>query len=150
MIRKFLGWGFRLAVFVGALMAIGLTLASCKLGPPQVPVNTLPLPIVRDCAPGFVAAPERVWTAPVSAVIDGDSFCLAQPGGDVEIRIARYNAPEWDEPGGDAARARTGEILRLGSPLTCTSRARSYDRVIADCQLADGRDLADVLKGEAP
>ena len=70
----------------------------------------------------------------------------------VEIRIARYSAPEWDEPGGPEARARMAEILRAGGPVTCASRARSYDRLIADCRLADGRDLADTLKaaGQPP
>lgn len=146
MIRKYLHGGYRLAVFVGALVAIGLVLQGCATRPPEAPAAALPLAVVRDCAPGFVAAPAPVWTAEASAVIDGDSFCL----GEVEIRLARYSAPEWDEPGGPDARARTLLILQAHGPLTCTSRARSYDRVIADCVLADGRDLADVLKGAGP
>lgn len=145
--RKTLFNIYRLSVFIGALVALGLVLAGCANTPETAPETAsapAPLPVVRDCAPGFVAAPGAVWTAPATAVIDSDSFCLE----DVEIRIARYSAPEWDEPGGAEARARTGEILAAGNPLTCTSRARSYDRVVADCELADGRDLAAVLKGE--
>lgn len=150
MIRKYLHGGYRLAVFVGALVAIALVLQGCASGPPEAVPAPEALPIVRDCAPDYVAAPARVWTAPASAVIDGDSFCLSREGGDVEIRIARYSAPEWDEPGGPEARRRTAAILQTHGPLTCTSRARSYDRVVADCALADGRDLASVLKGAGP
>lgn len=146
MIGRYLHAGCRLAVFVGALVAIGLVLAGCAARPPEAVPVAEPLPVVRDCAPGFVAAPEAVWTGEASAVIDGDSFCM----GEVEIRLARYSAPEWDAPGGPEARARTLLILQAHGPLTCASRARSYDRVIADCQLADGRDLAGVLKGGEP
>lgn len=138
-------WHAQIVGVAGMAIAVVIAMAalSACVSAPEVASVAEPLPVVRDCAPGFVAAPEPVWTAPATAVIDGDSFCL----GEVEIRIARYSAPEWDQPGGAEARDRTGGILAGGNPLTCTSRARSYDRVVADCLLADGRDLAKTLKG---
>ncbi|MFN7178360.1 nuclease [Hyphomonas sp.] len=101
------------------------------------------LPMVRDCAPGgFVGFPETVWTAEATAVIDGDSFCL----GEAEIRLRRFNAPEWDEPGGPEARAVLAQILAARGPVTCEAKARHGDRVIAACTLADGESLDDALR----
>jgi micrococcal nuclease len=106
------------------------------------PARPEPLPIVRDCAPGgFVALREPVWTGAATAIIDGDSFCL----GEAEIRLQRFDAPEWDEAGGPEARDALGALLARG-PVTCEARARSYDRVIAACSLVDGKRIEDALK----
>ncbi|MBI1401441.1 hypothetical protein [Hyphomonas sp.] len=124
------------------LSLFGLAACASAPAPPH-------LPEVRDCAPGaFVALPEPVWTAPATAVIDGDSFCM----GAAEIRLQGYSAPEWDAPGGPEARARLAELLAARGPVTCTAKARSYDRVIAACTLPDGERLEAVLKreGSAP
>lgn len=102
-----------------------------------------PLPIVRDCSRDD-PFPERHFSGRATAVIDGDSFCL----GDFEIRLRRFNAPEWNEPGGPEATARLSAVLGQAGELACEGFARSWDRVIAECHLSDGRELGAVLKGE--
>ncbi|MEO0642815.1 MAG: hypothetical protein AAFY47_05265 [Pseudomonadota bacterium] len=105
-----------------------------------------PLAKVRDCADGpFVPSPALVWTAHATAIIDGDSFCM----GAVEIRTQRWNAPEWNEPGGERVAADLAALLAAYGPLTCEAKARSYDRVIARCSLSDGTELRSAMRAIA-
>lgn len=125
--------GFTLSVTAGA---IALTIEAGGVGPPK-------LEKVRDCTPGdFVPAPSDPWTGRATAFIDGDSFCMD----DVEIRTQRWNAPEWDEEDGPETAQVLSLILQFRGPLTCEPKARSYDRVIARCTLADGTPLRDAMK----
>lgn len=103
-------------------------------------------------APGW-ARPGHVVSGPVRYVGDGDSLCVgraADPASWVEIRLADFNAPELNAPGGRAARAAL-ERLTKGRTLICTAvrgrggRAVSYDRLIAVCRLS-GVSLADRLR----
>lgn len=121
-----------------------LVLAACAAPAPVA--TAAPLPYVADCSPDDPRNPSKVWTAMATAVIDGDSFCM----GEVEIRTRRYDAPEWNEPGGPEARERLRDILSASGPLTCEGFARSYDRIIAACTLSDGRGLDKALKEAAP
>lgn len=76
----------------------------------------------------------------VERVIDGDTFVLV--GGD-RIRVAYVDTPERGQPGFDEARQRTRELVADG--VRCEPVGRSYDRIVGDCQLADGRWLHVVL-----
>lgn len=104
--------------------------------------HAAPLPVVRDCAPGFVRNPTKVWSAQPTAVIDGDSFCM----GDVEVRMRRFNAPEWNEPGGPEAREKLRRLLSGKGKITCEGFGRSGDRVVASCKLRDGRSIDQLMK----
>ena len=44
--------------------------------------------------------------------------------------------------GGAKGRWKTGHIAVSARPMHCTRVGRSYDRVVATCTLADGRDLS--------
>lgn len=120
-----------------AALAI-LMSAGCTSRPPA----REPLPLVRDCSDANVV-PARGTTivSAATAVIDGDSFCL----GEIEIRLRDFNAPEWDEPGGAEARARLADLLGSAGQVTCEIKARSYDRALGVCRLADGAPLRDRL-----
>lgn len=122
-----------------------LLLAACAA--PDAAPQPAQLPVIRDCAPGFTRNETKVWTGAPTAVIDGDSFCM----GDVEVRLRRFNAPEWDEPGGPEATERLRALLSASPSVTCEGFARHGDRVIAECTLADGRSLDRTLKaGDRP
>ena len=71
-------------------------------------------------------------------VIDGDTIIID----DTRIRLAGIDAPELDHPYGKQAK---WAMVQLCKGQTVTARIRpelSYDRVVAECSLPDGRDLA--------
>lgn len=71
-------------------------------------------------------------------VIDGDTIVINE----VRLRLAGIDAPELDHPWGQRAK---WALVQLCKGQTITARIRpelSYDRVVADCFLPDGRDLA--------
>ena len=82
-------------------------------------------------------------SAAVSKVIDGDTFALQ--GESRRIRVWGLDAPEWNRPGGADATA-TMRRLVSGISLHCSQRdIDRYDRIVAQCFLPDGRDIAAVM-----
>ncbi len=91
-----------------------------------VVVTTPPPPIVQTVLSG------RCW------VVDGDTIIIDS----VRIRLAGIDAPELDHPWGKQSK---WALVQLCKGQTITARIRpelSYDRVVADCVLPDGRDLS--------
>jgi endonuclease YncB( thermonuclease family) len=92
-----------------------------------------------------VAAPAAPLSPPKETVlqgrcwvIDGDTIVI----GDVHIRIAGIDAPELDHPWGQRSK---WALVQLCKGQTVTARIRpelSYDRLVAECFLPDGRDIA--------
>lgn len=71
-------------------------------------------------------------------VIDGDTIVI----GTQHIRLAGIDAPELDHPWGQQSK---WAMVKLCKGQTITARIKpevSYDRVVAECFLPDGRDLA--------
>lgn len=71
-------------------------------------------------------------------VVDGDTIVIDK----VHIRLAGIDAPELDHPWGNQSK---WALVQLCKGQTVTARIRpelSYDRVVAECFLPDGRDLA--------
>jgi len=61
---------------------------------------------------------------------------------DVRVRLAGIDAPELDHPWGQKSK---WALVQLCKGQTVTARIRpelSYDRLVAECFLADGRDLS--------
>lgn len=82
---------------------------------------------------------------------DGDSLCVgpsSNPGTWIEIREARWFAPELHEPGGHQAKAVMDRLV--GHRAVCTverghnGSTRSYDRVIAACAV-DGQPIGKIM-----
>lgn len=111
-------------------------LLSVKAARPS-PQRKWPDPII--IIPQPVPAPQtqtilhgRCW------VVDGDTIVIDS----VRIRLAGIDAPELDHPFGKQAK---WALVQLCKGQIVTARIRpelSYDRVVADCFLADGRDLS--------
>jgi len=83
-------------------------------------------------------------TGRVTHVRDGDTVEVD----DIAVRIANLDCPER---GTDAGWRATRAMYRLSEagPLTCRlSGRRSYDREVGTCQMADGRDLGQVMISE--
>lgn len=102
--------------------------------------------------------PGQVITAPIIYAGDGDSFCLAlgrDPSRWLEVREARWFAPELREPGGQEAKRVMDRLV--GRRAVCTvergrgGSTRSYDRVIAACRV-EGLPIAEHMRraGIAP
>jgi micrococcal nuclease len=71
-------------------------------------------------------------------VVDGDTIVID----DVRLRLAGIDAPELDHPYGKQSK---WALVQLCKGQTITARIKpesSYDRVVAECYLPDGRDLA--------
>ena len=71
-------------------------------------------------------------------VVDGDTIVIDK----VHIRLAGIDAPELDHPFGQQSK---WALIKLCRGQTITARIKpemSYNRVVAECLLPDGRDLA--------
>lgn len=89
----------------------------------------------RHWAPA--AQSERVLRG-TSWVVDGDTIIIDR----VSIRLAGIDAPELDHPFGQQSK---WALVQLCKGQVVTARIKpemSYDRVVAQCFLPDGRDLA--------
>lgn len=91
----------------------------------------------------IVNTPEPTQQAPVILqgrcwVVDGDTIVIDK----THIRLAGIDAPELDHPFGKQSK---WALVQLCKGQTITAHIRpelSYDRVVAECYLSDGRDLA--------
>jgi len=130
MLRPFIG---RLAI-VGAILAIAT-------------------PVVADPCEAPVAGykPGQKITGLVRYAGDGDSLCVgmsSDPSTWVEIREARWFAPELNEPGGRQAKKAMDRLV--GRRAICTverghnGSTRSYDRVIAAC-VVNGQPISRIM-----
>lgn len=71
-------------------------------------------------------------------VVDGDTIVINK----THLRLAGIDAPELDHPFGQQSK---WALVKLCRGQTITARIKpemSYDRVVAECFLPDGRDLA--------
>ena len=108
--------------------ALALILFGCAPPPPQQ----------TDVPQGSAA-----FAATVSKVIDGDTFALQ--GESRRIRVWGLDAPEWNRPGGADATATMRQLVS-GQRLQCQIRdVDRYERIVAQCFLPDGRDIAAVM-----
>lgn len=120
--------------------------AAATYGVPQVSRD-----LAAPSAPAAAEArvPTAILTARVTKIIDGDGLVLA---GGREIRLGDFNAPEWNQPGGEEARRALSDIAH-GQTVSCTpcegarraGRCMSYDRLIATCRLR-GQRLGDLMR----
>jgi endonuclease YncB( thermonuclease family) len=77
------------------------------------------------------------WTGQVTFVRDGDTIEVRG----LPIRLNGLAAPEWDEPGGDAAMDAMIELVE-GRTLRCELNGeRTHDRCVGVCYL-DGADIS--------
>lgn len=89
---------------------------------------------------GQIAAETNSVSGTVSRVTDGDTFHLS--GLDPAIRVWGLDAPERKQAGGSEA-TRAMRSLISGATLDCRVRdIDRYDRLVAQCFLPDGRDIA--------
>lgn len=74
-------------------------------------------------------------------VIDGDTIVIAHE----RIRLQNFNAPELDQPGGLAAKAKLQSITR-GKTVHCDGKARDrYARLVARCSV-NGLDIGQEMR----
>jgi micrococcal nuclease len=118
-------------------------IATPRTPPPRSAASPLPdRPLPREmrfpvAQPNQPQPPEviirgRCW------VIDGDTIVIDN----LHIRLAGIDAPELDHPWGQQSK---WAMVKLCKGQTVTARIKpelSYDRVVAECFLPDGRDLA--------
>ncbi|WP_420710086.1 thermonuclease family protein [Rhizobium sp. 'Codium 1'] len=94
--------------------------------PPVVVVHLKPEPVSERILRG------QCW------VVDGDTIVIDG----THIRIAGIDAPELDHPWGKKSK---WTLVQMCKGQVVTARLRpdlSYDRVVAECFLPDGRDIA--------
>lgn len=80
----------------------------------------------------------------VTHIRDGDTIEVAR----VPVRFSRLDCAELGTDEGERAKRRMVELAN-GKAVVCRLSGRqSYDRMVGDCKLADGRDLASVMVSE--
>lgn len=100
----------------------------------------------RGPLPGYLAQ-GATFSGRVVYIGDGDSLCVSHGGGAetwVEVRLADFYAPELHSAGGPEAKAALSK-LALGRNANCLAGRRSYDRVVARCEIG-GRSIGDSLR----
>lgn len=91
-------------------------------------------------SPIALAEEAPILEARVSKILDGDTFTLK--GESRRIRVWGLDAPEWNHHGGSAATATLRRLIS-GKRLRCAVLdIDRYGRLVAQCQLPDGRDIA--------
>jgi micrococcal nuclease len=103
----------------------------------QRPPSNRRSPVVVLSRPQAKAAQVEVITGPCH-VIDGDTIVINRR----HIRLAGIDAPELDHPFGQQAK---WAMVKLCKGQVITARLKpelSHDRLVAECFLPDGRDLA--------
>ncbi|WP_300573534.1 nuclease [Phenylobacterium sp.] len=89
----------------------------------------------------------EVFAGQVRYVGDGDGLCVgpsSDPATWIEVRVADFYAPELNEPGGREAKV-TLERIAKGRPAKCIAGHRSWDRVVAVCEIG-GRSVGDMMR----
>lgn len=100
-----------------------------------------------DPCEGLLPAAGTHFSGPVRYIADGDGLCVgasADPASWIEVRLADFYAAELSAPGGEQAKAALSAIAR-GRTVSCQAGRRSYDRVVADCNL-NGAALGDLMR----
>lgn len=113
------------------VLAIALTAAPAS-ATPDVTCNA-PLP-----------AKDKDFGGEVTFVASGHVMCVGRELGGIAVRLADFNAPEPDAPGGQAARA-TLSYYALSKTVACHSHKRAKKHVVALCTV-NGRKLGDLLR----
>jgi len=107
-----------------------------------VPVRPPDRPIPREMrfpvTPPNQPQPQETIVSGKCWVIDGDTIVIDR----LHIRLAGIDAPELDHPWGQQSK---WALVKLCKGQTVTARLKpdmSHDRLVAECFLPDGRDLA--------
>ncbi|WP_323042920.1 thermonuclease family protein [Gemmobacter sp.] len=112
-------------------------------GWPIIVKMLVPILVVLVVLVSSLSAQTDTVSGKVRHVTDGDTFSLR--GIDQSIRVWGLDAPERNERGASAATS----ILRgliSGQSLTCRVRdIDRYGRIVGQCFLPDGRDIAAVM-----
>ncbi len=125
------------------LFRIILRLFFAPRRPPRRPVPPLAPQLPREMRTGVVwpappAPPPQTELRGPCWVIDGDTIIIDK----IRIRIAGIDAPELEHPFGKQSK---WALVKLCKGQVVTARIKpelSYDRMVAECFLPDGRDLA--------
>jgi micrococcal nuclease len=108
---------------------------SAPMRPPDRPIpREMRFPVAQPNRP----QPQETIVSGWCRVIDGDTIVI----NGMHIRLAGIDAPELDHPWGHQSK---WAMVKLCKGQTVTARIKpymSYDRVVAECFLPDGRDLA--------
>lgn len=107
-----------------------------QVAPPLTPQLPREMRVVV-AHPSRPPPPDAILSGPCW-VVDGDTIIIDN----VRIRLAGIDAPELDHPWGQQAK---WTLVKLCKGQIVTARLKpelSYDRVVAECFLPDGRDLA--------
>jgi len=94
--------------------------------------------VLLDPVPAARVVPSERISGMPTRVIDGDTFDF----GPLRVRLESVDAPEMSTPHGEPARRHLASLIAAGGPIRCEDTgARTYDRIVAHCVTAQGRDL---------
>lgn len=121
-------------------MLVRLFVGSKRRPPP--PAWELPRPIWQN---SVIVVPQPAPVIPLETVlrgrcwvVDGDTIIIDK----VRIRLAGIDAPELNHPFGKQSKWALAQLCKGQIVTALVKPELSYDRVVAECFLPDGRDLS--------
>jgi endonuclease YncB( thermonuclease family) len=128
-------------VFVGLALLLVVLILRLPDGLAGALSPIQPAGLSRLGASSSVAELGATLSGRATRITDGDTIRI----GDTRIRLRGIDAPEMSTPNGEPARRHLANLIGP-QPVRCTDTGeRSYDRVVAVCYGADGRDLGEAM-----
>ncbi len=126
------------------MAGLGLRQAVDWLSRGRATISVIAAMVLTGCVPTEIAAPATPsrydFAGQVTRVVDGDTFWVS--GQRTRIRVWGLDAPEVGRAGGSAAAAQLAGLIS-GRSVQCRMRdVDRYGRVVGQCWLPDGRDIA--------
>jgi micrococcal nuclease len=125
-----------------AIILILLVIAGCSntsaITPELTPTSS-PTPSISQSSPTLSPAPQELGAiATVISTGDGDTLRVRDDGKALTIRLACVDAPESDQPGGQAAAARLKVLLPVGQSVKMRKvDTDRYGRTVAELYLEE-------------
>lgn len=94
--------------------------------------------LIPGAEPTTATIPAAELSGYPTRITDGDTLRF----GAYRVRFAGIDAPEMSTHHGEPARRHLAALVAAGGPLRCDDTGqRTYQRIVARCRTADGRDL---------
>lgn len=126
------------------MVGLGLRRALDWLSGGRTTIVVIAAMVLTGCVPTEVAAPATPsrfdFAGQVTRVVDGDTFWINSQSS--RVRVWGLDAPEIGRTGGSTATAQLAGLVS-GRSVQCRMRdVDRYGRVVGQCWLPDGRDIA--------
>jgi endonuclease YncB( thermonuclease family) len=122
------------------------SIEACLKSGGRLPKNTTRKTSHFDPAKPAHAGDEGVLFGPLIKVIDGDTFVVKVQGAALHIRLVAVDAPESDQPFGDAARNELESLIGNQQCVLVFEEGDTYGRLVVHLWVGDTYVNAEMVK----